>query len=747
MTSPAHYPKRQPRRYTRGRLLASDYQCQALLPTWAHVAIAVLVALLVVLGVSPAARMLGVLPLSPAPTVEREVLHDMAASGDGGYVFEDDDAYLEEVLASPAKVQTLTLSFETDGSSGGSVWRWLGLDPGDGLSVEVSTKGVGESGYSHETDGILLSNVPSTQTIVLPERDDDIESVRVVFKDVESEGATALRQGVAFNQAVPISVPPLLLAMVLLLVLLVSSSRPASFLACAKTRNHPKLAQGMIVAIAAAFCALAVACVTVGGTSERAFVNKDSYARNDPHQYQYQAEALLEGHAYLDLPVPEWLAELDYPYDPEVRAELAKESGEPYYWDYAFYQGKYYCYFGLLPVVTLFAPFRLVTGADLSNHAATAVLAVLAAIAVAALTVELVRRVDEDATMSTLLVSLVASYVLSGILYLAFYPSFYHIALLSSLVCALGGVACWLRADRGQPEVRRGLLLLGSILVGCCLLGRPSLFLVVLMAFPIFGHRFWRLPRRERQFFSTRPGAILNTTLVVVPIAALALVCMWWNRMRFGSALDFGYKYNLTAFDMVAQEFDPNKTLFGLAMYLIAPIIPKAGFPFMTNYQTDQGLFSAWAGTVAYLGLEPYYGGLVAFCPFVLVLLACLRRDVRESLRREGLSRLVALSLLTGLIIATFDSTVSVTQRYQSEFFWLAGMATIAVYVTRRRELRGMARGRRRLGLLSLLMSLLVAVAVALQLMNLFTVDRYASLYEGNPEVWWTVWSWFRRAL
>ena len=41
------------------------------------------------------------------------------------------------------------------------------------------------------------------------------------------------------------------------------------------------------------------------------------------------------------------LSEMENPYDPQARKEL----GIYYHWDHAFYNGKYYMYFGIVPVV------------------------------------------------------------------------------------------------------------------------------------------------------------------------------------------------------------------------------------------------------------------------------------------------------------------------------------------------------------------------------------------------------------
>ncbi len=51
------------------------------------------------------------------------------------------------------------------------------------------------------------------------------------------------------------------------------------------------------------------------------------------------------------------LLELENPYDWSQRLE----SGVDYAWDHLLYEGKYYSYYGIAPVVTLFLPYHLIT--------------------------------------------------------------------------------------------------------------------------------------------------------------------------------------------------------------------------------------------------------------------------------------------------------------------------------------------------------------------------------------------------
>lgn len=90
------------------------------------------------------------------------------------------------------------------------------------------------------------------------------------------------------------------------------------------------------------------------------FHTKGTYTY-DFDQYDYVARALLDGHAWLDLDVPDALRDAADPYDVATRQRLLADGVSPVYWDYAFYQGHWYSYFGVVPALLLFLPYRAVT--------------------------------------------------------------------------------------------------------------------------------------------------------------------------------------------------------------------------------------------------------------------------------------------------------------------------------------------------------------------------------------------------
>ena len=85
------------------------------------------------------------------------------------------------------------------------------------------------------------------------------------------------------------------------------------------------------------------------------------------NQYEVMAESLLNGHLYMDIEVSPELLALENPYDPQIRNDQEIDFKH----DHAFYNGHYYMYFGIVPVILVFVPFRLIFGKALTTFHAT----------------------------------------------------------------------------------------------------------------------------------------------------------------------------------------------------------------------------------------------------------------------------------------------------------------------------------------------------------------------------------------
>ena len=730
-------------------------------------AIAIVIPFLVCLSMQPSALMTDTVMAKPS-SVSEIALDGMHETGDGTYVADSDAPSMTVSFDKPFALNTMTMRLKPQDDSEKTFWQHVGFDAGDILTITASTRVVGSDEYTLPRTQTLLSDNAQTETLMLRTASEQIDSVRIEFPDTVAGDKIVLDAPLSFNDRIPET--PYLPCLFLLLVMCAALVllRPSSIMSCYAYRNHRRLGHIALAVMVASLCVLSVAVTHISETHDEVTYNETFKADMDPNQYQHVTDAIMDGHAYLGKKPPKWLADADNPYDYEYRHDKSEYTGVSYLFDYAFHNGRYYSYDGILPVLVMFLPYRLVTGTNMTNAMAMDVMGCVGTVVSVFLGVAVMRRHRRDASVSECLVAGFAMWLCTCILWLCFYPTVYHEVIIIGTTAAEAGIGLWIVADGPLPRrnvdghtdgngdskdtneivtarpMHPAPLAIGSLLVGATLLARPTLFLCALLAFPIFGHRFFRRHGDDREFFGTSRHAVLNTLIVIVPILLCAGVALWWNYARFGNALDFGYKYNLTGFDMVNKPFSKRRVAFGVLMYIFAPLRLTRAFPFFSaqwTYGWYQFLLERTPGVVQ----EPYYGGVIAFFPFLLCTLAIFGKGTRKAVRGRGVVSLVITCLAIAVVIMAFDSSTAITQRYLADFAWLIGIAAIAAMASCA-AVGDTERGHYGETLHShapYVMLLLCLVSFLLVMINLLATDRYSALNIWNPQVWWSCWSWF----
>ena len=115
--------------------------------------------------------------------------------------------------------------------------------------------------------------------------------------------------------------------------------------------------------------------------------------------YMQQLDAFEKGQIELDLDVNPQLAALNNPYDTGARDK--KEVA--YHWDRAYYNGKYYSYFGLAPLFMVYYPVFWLTGMLPTTAFAGLLLSVFAVVMIFAAVHALIRLFTPRANLLLLL--------------------------------------------------------------------------------------------------------------------------------------------------------------------------------------------------------------------------------------------------------------------------------------------------------------------------------------------------------
>ena len=160
------------------------------------------------------------------------------------------------------------------------------------------------------------------------------------------------------------------------------------------------------------------------------------------NQYEIMADSLLKGHIYMDYgEVDQKLIDMENPYDPDERDKL----GVSYYWDHAFYKGKFYMYFGIAPVILNFIPYKIITGKSLTTYRSTQFFATMFIIGMFSLFYFICKKFYKSTRISTYILLSVSLSIIS-IWVSILQPALYCTAIVSGLCMAIWSIYFFLKA-------------------------------------------------------------------------------------------------------------------------------------------------------------------------------------------------------------------------------------------------------------------------------------------------------------
>lgn len=418
-------------------------------------------------------------------------------------------------------------------------------------------------------------------------------------------------------------------------------------------------------------------------------------------------DAVLRGRTDLLTDPPTALATLANPYDPAQRAAIPAED---LIWDAAWFNGRYYVSYGIVPVLALYAPFRALTGYYLQTAWAVCLFGafgtLLLFLILRRLFLILFPRLAFRWHFVACLAVSAASFTGWGLAR----PKFYEAASLGGFLFLMLAAGQILRAACGrsgaaarslvreavlatQPEpitrdwaeppardqqdhleepdpsdrIASGHLLPAGLFLMLAIGCQPVLAFALL---PYAGLVGWLLRRARRS--GQVPEVLFFGAL---PLLAGGALLGAYNQVRFGSPFEFGSRYRLTLADFSAGP-RLSRLLPGLGQHLLTPPVIDARFPFVhfpePSAFTPATFFPSDGRTVGLLTLP-----LLAIL-LLLPLLPRLRRAFSAASRPVRV--LVAVCTATGIAIAAYDSmALGATARSAIDFgAWLALAAAIA---------------------------------------------------------------------
>lgn len=470
------------------------------------------------------------------------------------------------------------------------------------------------------------------------------------------------------NPVIPLFFSPARLGALWCLLLFLYLFRPASPVYSIVFMERKKLRYAAVAVFLATHILLAGALVRANP-----FFRGESTAQS--LQYQELAEAFSQGQTSLLVEPPQALIDMENPYDMEYRDQVMRENGVYFQWDHAYYNGRYYVYFGVVPEVLFFFPYYLLTGEHLHNHQVIFVQAVVMLVALTGILYTILKRWFPKTSLGAWYMLSETAALSCGLVYMCKRPDIYTVPIITGLALGLMGLWLFLTAERRENELSLPHIALGSLCMALIAGSRPQLFLIVLLplallAQPLLG--VWRASRKK---------AAACLLAFAVPMCLVAAALMAYNFVRFGSIFDFGANYNLTMNDMRYRGFSLDRIPLGLFSYFLAPLRITLTFPFLAANSFDSN----------YLGVtiwESNFGGafvtslFIWMCPALVV----FRKQVREN----RLAKVAFLSMAVSVVIVIADTQMAgLLPRYLNDVLIFLVLAAMLAWLLLFEKCRG----------------------------------------------------------
>ncbi|MFR4475882.1 MAG: hypothetical protein ACLT3Y_00655 [Ruminococcus callidus] len=393
-------------------------------------------------------------------------------------------------------------------------------------------------------------------------------------------------------------------------------------------------------------------------------------------------DAFENGQISLLKEVDDALLQVENPYDWGMR----NDSGAKAEWDHVFYDGKYYSYYGIAPVVAVSA----VSQADrtLLLHEPVYPAVQPGGTAVPGNGISGIRQaLVQNVSAGNIIAGMAILFSSCGIWYSVGRTLFYEISIPPDSPLWHWALISFSSNVLSEGKVSLARTALASLFLGIAVLCRPTLavyavvaVLYFLYAIPKSGNVLVQAEDGTSSLAVRKPRRIAYVLCAALPLLALGITQMVYNYARFGSPLDFGIQYSLTINDFTHSQYHTSFVLIGLWNYLFAP--PQ----FLPEYPYISTPFSKLDTNGFYFNDDGNTSGILFLAiPVAAYLLAraALRRlpDTKTRWKYGVMVGLPCVVMPLVIICSIWESGCAV--RYTADFSWeiLLGALTILFFL------------------------------------------------------------------
>ena len=378
-----------------------------------------------------------------------------------------------------------------------------------------------------------------------------------------------------------------------------------------------------------------------------------------------QTEALLNGSISLLVKPPQELIDLQDPYNHGLR----EENNIEYMYDTAYYNGNYYSYFGIAPIITLIMPIKIIFNMYLPLKIYTLLFILIAIFLIFLVYKKIVEKYIKKISLFNFILGFI-TIVFGSSLLLLLRGEKYDIVCASGITFFL--LAIFLLLDLNEESRYRKLkLFFAGLSTGLIVLSKPSyiLYYLILSYLIIMYLKNIKLDRKTK---------IYDMLIYFIPLSLLAIFQMTYNYLRFDSIFEFGAKYQLTSYNMIyAMTPTLGKIIEGVGKYIFTlPIINVFDFPFVVpNFNSTNTALNE-------LCYQNKIVGLAAIpIVWVILLIGELKNNIKTKEDKE-LKNLINISLITVLLFIILNTvSAGICDAYSIEFKIIAVLVCTIIWL------------------------------------------------------------------
>ncbi len=408
----------------------------------------------------------------------------------------------------------------------------------------------------------------------------NISKMRVKFTGY-NDGDEFIVKNISINEDIPFEILYLRIAVIGILAILAYSICSLELFK-APFKEKKRFCKAVFYLTTVFCCVLAV--LIINKELGRNVTMKDHLKLNYGNQItQELVDAFEKGQvSLLDKP-DKIISEIDNPYDWSQR----NESKGNFAWDHVYYNGKYYSYYGIAPVLLLYLPYHKITGHYCSTNLSIMLFSIIGMIFLTMAYTQFLKKWFKDTPVGIAIAGHIIIMASSGIWYSVGRNIFYEISMSSGFMFVAIGAYFLLSSNivsEGKLSYIRTMF--SSLFLALAVLCRPTLAVYCICACIYIAYGFFKKDNIVIQGEEAVSRPVKKTAFLIcalVPFVILGGFQMWYNYARFGSPIDFGIQYSLTINDFTHSQYHTIFVLIGILNYIFAPPAFSPEYPFITT--------------------------------------------------------------------------------------------------------------------------------------------------------------------